>query len=361
MSAAAAGRPARRATIGEDWISFHVFYHGGSLDRLLAGLVRPTVERLSRQGHIAAFFFVRYWLGGPHVRLRLLPRPGCAALVRRRVQRRAADFLRRHPSPAALSPAAIREANRALADPEARGHEDLVGADNSCREVPFEPEVERYGGPDLLPHSLDFFALSSCRALQLLPQRGSGAEAQWLSTALRMRVRQVLGFAAGVDALEELAAMAPIMPEPLRAHVEMRADQMFEGREAAFVALLAEEAGRSCRERSPLADAGMAYRLSWELRRGEAGLRGRIQRSHLHMTANRLGLRNVDEVCLSRILWRSARAMASSQPARWAELRDALARRSAARRAPRPRLHELVPLALASTFEPRAGGAEAPT
>ncbi len=79
------------------------------------------------------------------------------------------------------------------------------------------------------------------------------------------------------------------------------------------------------------------------------------------MTANRLGLRNVDEVYLSRILWRSVRAMASSQPARWAELQRLLARRSAARRAPRPRLRELVPLVLASTLEPRARGAEATT
>jgi hypothetical protein len=356
MRAASARPPAR-----DDWISFHVYYHNGGLDRLLGGFVRPTVQRLLREGRIETFFFVRYWLGGPHLRLRLLPRPGCAALVRRRVRRRAVHFLRRHPSPAALSPAAIREANRSLADPEARGREDLVGVDNSCREVPFEPEIERYGGPELLPHSLDFFALSSCRALQLLPEHGSGAEARWLSIALRMRARQALGFAAGGEALEELAAVAPIMPEALRAHVEMRADQVFTAREAAFTGLLAEETGRACRERSPLADAGMAWRLSWELRRGDAGARVRILRSHLHMTANRLGLRNVDEVYLSRILWRSLGAMASSQPARWAELQDFLARRSAARRAPRPRLRELVPLVLASTMEPRARGAEATT
>ncbi len=349
------------ATIGDDWISFHVFYHNDDLDHLLAGFVLPTVQRLLREGRLETFFFVRYWLGGPHLRLRLLPRPGCADLVRRRVRQRAADFLRRCPSPAALSATAIREANRSLADPEARGREDLVGVDNSCHEVPFEPEIERYGGPELLPHSLDFFALSSCRALQLLPERGGGAEARWLATALRMRARLALGFAAGGEALEELAEAKPIMPAALRARVEMRADQAFAAREAAFTALLAEEARRACRERSPLADAGLAWRLSWELRRGESGARLRILCSHLHMTANRLGLRNVDEVYLSRILWRSVRAMASSQPARWAELQRLLARRSAARRAPRPRLRELVPLVLASTLEPRARGAEATT
>jgi thiopeptide-type bacteriocin biosynthesis protein len=51
------------------WIALHAFYHG-DMDTLVTESVRYVAE-LQRRGVVREFFFVRYWNGGPHLRLRL--------------------------------------------------------------------------------------------------------------------------------------------------------------------------------------------------------------------------------------------------------------------------------------------------
>ena len=53
-----------------EWISLHIFYQG-NLDDVITGCVGPMVSHLSNS--ISQLFFLRYWDGGPHLRLRLKP------------------------------------------------------------------------------------------------------------------------------------------------------------------------------------------------------------------------------------------------------------------------------------------------
>ena len=69
--------------------SYHVFYHG-RLDQPLLQLVYPAVRELWLRGRCRRFFFIRYALGGPHLRLRLFCARAHAEEVDRLVQRRAA-------------------------------------------------------------------------------------------------------------------------------------------------------------------------------------------------------------------------------------------------------------------------------
>jgi hypothetical protein len=87
--------------------------------------------------------------------------------------------------------------------------------------------------------------------------------------------------------------------------------------------------------------------LGWELRR--AGAHSNIGISHLHMTANRLGLKNPEEVYLGRMLWRAARELLL-EPCRRAGLDELLASRAAIPPA-RGRLHQLIPPLLAQLTE----------
>src|SRR5215470_11537887 len=112
--------------LGAEWLSFHLADRPGDRDQLLTERVRPTVSSLWQEGRLESFFFVRHTLGGPHLRLRIRPAPGGGE--------------------------AVQEAL----------------AESSIQEIPFEPEVERYGGSERIGASLDFFALSSVRALTLL-------------------------------------------------------------------------------------------------------------------------------------------------------------------------------------------------
>jgi thiopeptide-type bacteriocin biosynthesis protein len=52
------------------WTSFHLFYHG-DLDLLLTAVLAPMLGDLLRDGIVQDWFFLRYWNGGPHIRLRV--------------------------------------------------------------------------------------------------------------------------------------------------------------------------------------------------------------------------------------------------------------------------------------------------
>ena len=80
------------------WISVHIYYHDG-LDGLIDGAARPLVAELRARALIDKHFFVRYWQGGPHLRLRLLPSAGVSEpLVAGALDDTIAGFLRASPS-----------------------------------------------------------------------------------------------------------------------------------------------------------------------------------------------------------------------------------------------------------------------
>ncbi|CAM5695242.1 Lantibiotic biosynthesis protein OS=Streptomyces microflavus OX=1919 GN=Smic_30460 PE=4 SV=1 [Streptomyces microflavus] len=54
------------------WQATHVFYAANPRPFLLH-CVRPLVAELEADGLLAGYFFINYWLEGPHVRLRLKP------------------------------------------------------------------------------------------------------------------------------------------------------------------------------------------------------------------------------------------------------------------------------------------------
>jgi thiopeptide-type bacteriocin biosynthesis protein len=73
------------------WVSLHVFYSGDA-DPMMVEAVRPLVARLREDGLIEAWFFIKYWKGGPHLRLRFKP---VSAEVREEVTTRAVDAIQK--------------------------------------------------------------------------------------------------------------------------------------------------------------------------------------------------------------------------------------------------------------------------
>ncbi|MEA2602766.1 MAG: hypothetical protein QOF89_3758 [Acidobacteriota bacterium] len=329
-------------TSAEQWLSFHIFYHTGDRDRLLIHCVLPTVAELLREEWIESFFFVRYLLGGPHVRLRLRSRLGREDALREAVERQVSHFLRCYPSPAPLASEAIHDMNRSLLHQDHNEQEDVIYPDNSFQEHPFLPETDRYGGPSLLAHSLDFFALSSAKALRLLAERGDSSAGRWLTTALRLLASHVLGFARDPEDLKRLSDYSARFWEAGAPPIQEVADRVFTQRRNSFLALVSEEIGKLSLDLPSLADVAMAHALDQELLSAEAATRWRILSSQLHMTANRLGLRNADEIYLARMLFRSLDEIEPSSPQLWARLTGLLAERAASHGVREPRLRGLL-------------------
>lgn len=120
------------------WLSLHLFHpQAEAHDRLLLEVVAPAVRALEAEGWLERFFFLRYGQGGPHVRLRLRgSREGWREAARGEVRRR---------------------------------WEAFGGEASSLQELAYEPEYERYGGPEAMGLAEELFHVSSVCALAVLP------------------------------------------------------------------------------------------------------------------------------------------------------------------------------------------------
>lgn len=146
------------------WTTSCVYAHLSvpGTDALVREAIVPLAEQLVRTGRAQAWFFLRYWHGGPHVRVRFRdPEPAALADFEAQV----ADWLAEHPEHRLpIEEEAFRE-QFGQADPVPwRAHGEIV------RE-PYLPETDRYGGPRALRRCEEFFELSSrIAAAALQPQ-----------------------------------------------------------------------------------------------------------------------------------------------------------------------------------------------
>lgn len=150
------------------WVSAHLF-HFGDLDPLITGVVDPVTRELVADGTIRRAFFLRYWEGGQHVRLRLeVPDPARHQRVRDLVRARAEAYFARHPSPE-VDPGTYRAFAAAMASGERRtDYDDRLHPPGTVAFIGYRPEYEAYGGPACVAAAERHFAVSSSLALDVL-------------------------------------------------------------------------------------------------------------------------------------------------------------------------------------------------
>lgn len=152
------------------WVSMHIF-HSGSLDRLLVEGVRPTVERLRAGGAVERWFFIRYWNGGPHLRLRLKARRGDEAGVAATAYHDLGEYLTRHPAGPVDVATYWEQARQISALCDASGEPEEIEPPqpaNSVQRRAYRYETERYGGPHARTLAEGHFSRSSELALTLV-------------------------------------------------------------------------------------------------------------------------------------------------------------------------------------------------
>jgi hypothetical protein len=139
-----------------DWQGIHVFY-AGNRRPMLTECVRPLVEELRADGLLAGYFFINYWLEGPHLRLRLRPStPEATSEVLRRAEAAIERYLRVRPALYDVSAVTISGMYDKMFDFEFTKEERQQYLDehgvmrmeknNTYKYVPYEPEYGRYGG-----------------------------------------------------------------------------------------------------------------------------------------------------------------------------------------------------------------------
>lgn len=159
------------------WLSIHVFY-ASNANPMLVECVQPLVDRLRAEGLISRYFFIKYWMEGPHVRLRLLPAPGVdPARVRAEAESAIEDFLQRRPALYETDSAGLADLYRQMFIAEygqERWETDYpdgvmpMRPNNSYAHIPYEREYGRYGGPAGIELAEWHFERSSDIVLRLL-------------------------------------------------------------------------------------------------------------------------------------------------------------------------------------------------
>jgi hypothetical protein len=158
-----------RAADESAWVSAHVFYHG-DLDRPLVHAVAPLVDELAAHALAREFFFIRYWDGGLHVRLRALPATGVErAEVETLIGDRFAAYLAVDPAADLMTPEEYAEMAGSLARMEGVAtHAERLHPNNSVAFIPYRREHDRYGYGGAIQAVEKHFADSSRIALRAL-------------------------------------------------------------------------------------------------------------------------------------------------------------------------------------------------
>lgn len=182
-----------RAAHGSEWVSSHIFYQD-NLDHLLVHVVAPLVDECAASGLAREFFFLRYWDGGNHLRLRVLPVPGVRrADVQRLIGERFGGYLARHPSPDRLSQQEYARSARVLAR---RENVPVWSAhpypNNSVSFIAYRREHDRYGHGAAIAAVERHFAESSRIALRVVTM-GASADQRAAAAAALILVTWFIG------------------------------------------------------------------------------------------------------------------------------------------------------------------------
>jgi len=156
------------------WLSVHLFYYDDPVPLLLE-CIKPLIAELRAQQVIERFFFIRYWQGGPHIRLRLLcTQAALRESIQPMLEARVTTFFTHHPSITQIEQETYVRYRVALGRREhAQEDQTPLYPNNSFQYIPYEPEYDRYGGVEAMPVVEGYFMQSSELVLDLLQKRPS--------------------------------------------------------------------------------------------------------------------------------------------------------------------------------------------
>ena len=314
--------PRPRSTGWQSWHLHLATFAPAALDAVVTEVVGPLADRLGLLGPDGPpWFFVRYWQGGPHLRLRV--GGGLTAAESDRVEAFLADRL--HALDDAVPPSQRldqRTYARAVHRLAAAGEQGVPLAAGELlapgvRRADYEPEYRRYGGRHLIAESEHLFHCSSRVALRACLARAGtphGLASALEATAAACSVLAGEGPSGSLvrfleaqrDLWLDWAAQPGGVPADRGRSEDDRRQRAAAARaQVAALGTLARRLREAMRGGdSPWAEwtdpLGTALR-TWTAELGFARAAG-ILGSHIHMTANRLGVGAGQEARIATLL-----------------------------------------------------------
>jgi thiopeptide-type bacteriocin biosynthesis protein len=336
---------------GTRWLAAHLFFnlhtgiYTGECDEVVLELAEPFVRRCQREGWIDGWFFIRYSEYGPHVRLRLHGRAEVLDEVvwpalREHVRARHPDVAFERPDVPAMP---VYPPPPPASPPESPPEqEEAPFAVTHAALIDYEPETERYGGPEGVRLAERMFEVSSEACCSLLQKTSRTERSSRLgkglltmvelfhvfsngdrAAAARWANQYNIGYLRGVARDEEargawLGAFDSgygSQADTLGEYVEEVWSRMDEGESLSDALDLYRDGLLEVRGHfRELFDAGkligpMGTYTAWETAVGG------ICSSYLHMTNNRLGITIQEESYLAYLIMRTLQSPAESAAA----------------------------------------------
>jgi hypothetical protein len=190
--------------MNKHWISIHIFYSSNA-NPLIVDCLAPLIDLLRAQGLIQRYFFIKYWMEGPHVRLRLLPAEGVEEeAVKRVVEPVVAEYLQRRPALYDLDSEQFRSFHKDMFIAEygqeiwvekyGENGEMPLRANNSFHYITYEPEYLRYGGVEGVELAEWHFEKSSDIVIRLLRDTNVPVRTIMLGLSTQLSLPLCFGF-----------------------------------------------------------------------------------------------------------------------------------------------------------------------
>ena len=160
-----------------NWLSVYLYY-ADPWENFLTSAVNPLVLELESKGWIEQFFFIRYWEYGPHIRLRL---KSDELMIEQKVKPFLLEYFTRHME---RNPSVRKDPLWTQQLPENQRWK----RNNTIAFVPYEPEIQRYGGSSGILIAEKQFEASSRAVLSILSETESWSYSQALGRAIQLHL-----------------------------------------------------------------------------------------------------------------------------------------------------------------------------
>jgi len=332
---------------GTRWLAAHLFFtretgiYTGECDEVVLGIAEPFVRRCQREGWIDGWFFIRYSEYGPHVRLRL---HGRSEVLDEVVWPALREHVRAHYSDVAFERPDVPAMPAYPPVPPAEGESEPEAGPfrlTHAALIDYEPETDRYGGPDGVRLAERMFEASSEAACSLLQKTSRTERSSRLGKGLLTMVELFHVFSHGDRAAAarwanqyNIGYLRGVARDEEARGAWLGAFDSGYGSQADTLGEYVEEVWSRMDEGEPLSDALDLYRDGLLEVRGhfrdlfDAGRLtapmepytytawetavGGIGSSYLHMTNNRLGITIQEESYLAYLIMRTLQSPAES-------------------------------------------------
>ena len=156
------------------WISAHVFTTIDFQTFLLKG-IKPIIALMYVDNLVSEHFFIRYWESGPHIRLRLKTDSSeKSVLIKTKLNAHFDNYFKSYPS--------VRPYDK-----------EFIYPNNSVQFIKYQPETERYGGERAILIAEKLFMLSSDTVIKLIENNLENWDDDLaLGLAIEMHLRFIL-------------------------------------------------------------------------------------------------------------------------------------------------------------------------